>query len=145
MEIKEVIDKYIRNTWPIFPIYQFYEVDIPTVSNRIFVYNTLSIDSIRMQQVMLTKFFNVFEIYHSNLNKCVGNMIMLKNLKSIKYRHSPHAISACSSEMNVVEVERVCKVISYENQYLSLISYGNDAETITDLPRVMQIHLGEEK
>jgi hypothetical protein len=47
--------------------------------------------------------------------------------------------------MNVTEVERVCKVITYENPYLSLVSYGNDAETLTDLPRVMQIHLGEEK
>lgn len=136
------VEDYIKNTWEIFPLYQFYELDIPLSNKNVIIYSTLALTDIELKKEYTSKFFIIYGVY-PKVNKCIGN-VFIKRKDAIS-RISAHSISACSEIANKEYIKNTFKIRNYSNNFLELISYGNEAEIITDLGKVLQVYIEEKK
>ena len=141
MQDNKSIIEYVTNTWNIFPIYQFYELEIPNITNKIVIYSTLSLNDVEIKQDYASKFFNIYGVYPA-VNRCVGNVFVWRN-NSIS-RVSAHSISACTENATRQYIEDSYRKCEFKNEFLHLFSYGIEAEIITDLANVLQVYVGED-
>lgn len=141
-QIKEKIIEYLLNTWEIFPLYQFYELKIPFIDINIAIYSILAVPDIKIKLDFVSKFFNIYGIY-LRASQCIGSVFIWE--KFTNARISAHSLSACTSLATKKYVEDAYLAQEYSNNFLNLISYGLEAEVITDLPKVLQVFLKETK
>lgn len=138
-------EQYIKDVWHIFPLYTFYEVNFQKLpwqmADRMFIFSTISIKDIEIQHVKTTKFFNIYEVYPTTINSPIGYIFRTRNFdeKLMKLYYSTHGISVCTDSMTFKETMRLDKDVIYDKAELSITSYGNDAEVISDIAKVMGI------
>lgn len=136
------IEDYIKNTWEILPLYQFYELDIPFIKNKVAIYSTIALSEIEIKQDFISKYFIIYGVY-PRISRCIGNVFVWR--KNVISRVSAHSISACTDVATKKYIESSFRTNDYANEFLNLVSYGIEAEVITDLAKVLQVHLGENK
>lgn len=139
------LEEYLNDIWKVLPLYSFYEIGYSSlpwsdIKNRVFIYSTTKTTKLNLKQVLLSKFFNLCEVYCDNASYPIGYVIIQRDfIEKVKVRYTSHAISACTPVMSAEEVKRLGKKCMYDRNELSLFSYGNDAEVITDLHKVMGV------
>lgn len=135
---------YVKDTWSIFPIYTFYEVNCTKLpwntDDRIFVFSNVSTTRIEINHAKLTKFFDVYTVNPVNLScGAIGYIFKVRNIPNVKVRYTTHGVSACTSVMTEHETARLERNLIYDKSEISMYSYGNDAEVVTDLTKVMGV------
>jgi len=136
---------YLKDTWTVYPIYCFYETGynkLPDNKNKyLYVYSTIRTNNLEFGKEIKTNFFTLYEAYPGSLNTPIGYVIKFDYLKDVKYRFTHHGISACTNVMTKKETTRVNRSIIYDKQHICIVGFGNDAEIVTDISKVLGVSL----
>lgn len=140
-------EQYVRDVWPSFPTYTFYQLNMSSLSwedkTRTFIYSNLSQEIPELKKKQDTKFFQIYEVVPKHIHTPLGYVFRVREnvVKEIPYKlyFTTHSISICTDIMTFEEVSRLEKKIVYETKEITIASYGNDAEVISDISHLFSI------
>lgn len=130
----------IKDVWPVIPAFTFYQVGSP--KDLVFAYKFSEARKPNGKVIKSTQFFNVVVITSGNMTVPAGFGFFLTHaqVKDRFIRRTSHCVSV-GIESSLREIGSTKRSILWEANGLSLVTYDNVTEAITDLGSIMGISL----